>query len=48
LENENVPIELAAAKQEKIFALVRDFIEGATGGMEFRIALRDMGIGIFF
>eukprot|EP00026_Physarum_polycephalum_P003492 Phypoly_transcript_03504.p1 GENE.Phypoly_transcript_03504~~Phypoly_transcript_03504.p1 ORF type:complete len:605 (+),score=91.66 Phypoly_transcript_03504:512-2326(+) len=46
LENENVPIELAATKQEKIFALVRDFIEGATDGMEFRIALRDMGIDI--
>lgn len=46
LENENVPIELAATKQEKIFALIRDFIEGATDGMEFRIALRDMGIDI--
>lgn len=46
LDNENVPIELAAAKQEKIFALVRDFIEGAADGVDFRIALRDMGIDI--
>lgn len=46
LENENVPIELAAAKQEKVFAMVRDFIEGSADGVDFRIALRDMGIDI--
>lgn len=46
LDNENVPIELAAAKQEKVFALVRDFIEGSSDGVDFRIALRDLGIDV--
>jgi hypothetical protein len=46
LDNDDVPIELAAAKQEKIYALVRDFIEGSTSGLEFRMALKEMGIDI--
>ncbi len=40
-----MPQDLVVAKQEKVFALIRDFIEGATGSFEFRVALKDMGIG---
>lgn len=46
IENEDVPIDLVAAKQEKIFALIRDFIEGSTNGIEFRVAMKEMGIDI--
>lgn len=46
VENEDVPIDLVAAKQEKIFALIRDFIEGSTSGLEFRVALKEMGIDV--
>jgi hypothetical protein len=45
LDNTETRRDLAIAKQERIFALARDFIEGAKSGLEFRVALKEMGIG---